>query len=183
MALKKVVTSNELTGYSVYVGELPKFNTELNVQLREMLKKVITLNNETIADDFYTINVDKYWHALASGSAQLCYISKADEVTAIAVFQSAPIPFNTSVGHVLQCSLLYGEDTGAVDLIPPALAKFAEMNNITRLMFTTHRKGLLRRFDGDSQENATLYRIMYNTSYYNTAEYSEFNSEYPLQLA
>lgn len=179
--MKDLSISNDQ--YEVFVGVFPKYNSLLKQEFISMFNKAIEYTNTLISDPFYTVNPDKYFTAIASGSQLVSYVMNktTNKIESIAIFSVQPIPFNLDTDPVIQCNTVYGEVTKSVDINFDAIGEYARLNNIPRVIFTTPRKGFLRRFDSSYINSGNLYRLMLNQSFYDTQEYSNFKQEFNLK--
>ena len=162
----------------IYVGNFPKFNPILKKQFTVLLTKYVEVNNSFIEDDFFDADIDELSAAIFNGNQKVCLVTKDNTLLGFAVFYVGRTPFIKGKTFVLNCNIIYTEDTEATDVIFFGLAEYAKINDIVRVCLTTPRKGFLRRFDSSSKDNYTLYRIMYNDSYYNTEEYLNYSQMY-----
>lgn len=169
--------------YEVFVGVFPKYNHMLKKDFMVMFNKAMEITNSLIDDDFFTPNTDSYLTAISKGSQLIAYAKNKStmSIEAILVFSIQPVPFNLDTSPVIQCNTVYGEVTKSVDHCFSALGEYARLNAIPRVIFTTPRKGFLKRLSDDYKKDGALYRIMLNQGFYSTIMYNDFKQEFNLK--
>lgn len=169
--------------YELFVGVFPKYNHTLKKEFISMFNKAMEITNSLIDDEFFTPNTDSYLTAISKGSQLIAYAKNKStmSIEAILVFSIQPVPFNLDTSPVIQCNTVYGEVTKSVDNCFSALGEYARLNAIPRVIFTTPRKGFLKRLSDDYKKDGALYRIMLNQGFYSTIMYNDFKQEFNLK--
>lgn len=169
--------------YEIFVGVFPKYNHMLKKEFIYMFNKAMEITNSLVDDGFFTPNTDSYLTAISKGSQLIAYAKNKSTmcIEAILVFTIQPIPFNLDTSPVIQCNTVYGEVTKSVDFCFSALGEYARLNDIPRVIFTTPRKGFLKKLSDEYKKDGALYRILLNQSFYSTEMYSDFKQEFNLK--
>ena len=169
--------------YEVFVGVLPKYNHMLKKDFMIMFNKAMEITNTLISDEFFTPNTESYLTAISKGSQLVTYVKNKINMSieAILIFSVQPVPYNLDTTPIIQCNTVYGEESKSVDICFSALGEYARLNGIPRVIFTTPRKGFLKRLSDDYKKDGALYRIMLNQGFYNTEMYNDFKQEFNLK--
>lgn len=169
--------------YEVFVGVFPKYNHMLKKDFMVMFNKAMEITSTLISDEFFTPNTESYLTAISKGSQLVTYVKNKTNMSieAILVFSIQPVPYNLDTTPIIQCNTVYGEESKSVDICFSALGEFARLNNIPRVIFTTPRKGFLKRLSDEYSSNGALYRMLLNQSFYNTEMYNDFKQEFNLK--
>ena len=169
--------------YEVFVGVFPKYNHMLKKDFITMFNKAMEITNSLIDDGFFTPNPEAYLTSISKGSQLVVYAKNKStmSIEAILIFSIQPVPFNLDTDPIIQCNTVYGEVTKSVDICFSALGEYARLNSIPRVIFTTPRKGFLKRLSDEYKKDGALYRILLNQSFYSTVMYNNFKQEFNLK--